>query len=96
MLKKSASFVLGSSKSSTYGGGLALALPVPVPAFDGTGTATKQKGGSPRHSPAASLDGLFEHPAHSSEESPYVQSGSLSHKIPVFPQTVNVAGVFTS
>jgi len=40
--------------------------------------------------------GHFEHPADSSEESLYVQSGSLSHKNPVFPQTVNVAGVLTS
>ena len=41
MLKKSASFVLGSSKSSTYPRGYASG-------FD---------------SPAALLDGLFEHPA---------------------------------
>jgi len=54
--------------------------------------------GAPRRAvPRASENrGLFEHPADSSEESPYVQSGSLSHKNPVFPQTVNVAGVLTS
>jgi hypothetical protein len=48
MLKKSASFVLGSSKSSTYPRGYASG-------FD---------------SPAASLDGLFEHPADYSVELP--------------------------
>jgi len=41
MLKKSASFVLGSSKSSTYPRGYASGF----------------------NSPAALLDGLFEHPA---------------------------------
>jgi hypothetical protein len=74
MLKKSASFALGSSKSSTYPRGY-------VSGFD---------------SPAALLDGLFEHPADYSVELPYVLSQQLVAQNPSFTQTSNVTGALAS